>query len=346
MRYGFLRALLLANLVLLATTSVFCQTTIDLQDYFTQKLSLTADQVTAVRNGQPVAKSLDARSPAEIFVVGVIYINADPESYLKYAYDFNRLRSTPGYLAINKLSNPPQQSDLVGFSFSSDDVKSLKNCKPGDCDVQLPGATIEAFRAAITWSASNVNDQVNQYAQKIVLQRLPVYMKEGNRTLGAVYNDKNQQVNVADQFNFVLSNQALLPLPDFYSFLQNYPDSKPATADDFFYWDNVKFGLKPTLRIIQVSTMRGTKPSEPALVIAEKQLYSSHYFETALDISYCVRGSDNPEQLGFFLIQVMGSEQAGLTGFKGSMIRRVAVSHSVSDLEKSLSAIKGVLERH
>lgn len=44
----------------------------------------------------------------------------------------------------------------------------------------------------------------------------------------------------------------------------------------------VKFGLKPTLRVLQLIAMRGTSAGKLACGIAEKQLYSSHYFETAL----------------------------------------------------------------
>lgn len=59
-------------------------------------------------------------------------------------------------------------------------------------------------------------------------------------------------------------------------------------------------------------------PREPAYAITEKQLYSSHYFETALDLSAFVILTIRRKS-GFFLVQVMGSEQAGLTGFKGSI---------------------------
>ena len=40
-----------------------------------------------------------------------------------------------------------------------------------------------------------------------------------------------------------------------------------------------------------------------------------------------------------------GSEQAGLTGVKGSMVRKVAIDKTRSSLEKSLEAIKTQLER-
>jgi hypothetical protein len=69
---------------------------------------------------------------------------------------------------------------------------------------------------------------------------------------------------------------------------------------------------------------------------------SSHYFETALDIACCV--SDNPGKPGFYLVKVLGSEQAGLTGVKGFVVRKVAVSHTVSDLRTSLTMIKSALE--
>jgi len=325
----------------------FSQANSDPKTLLSQRLGLSGDQIAAIQNGQPFAKNLEPRSPAEIFVVGVLFIKAAPEAYVKFASDFDRLRKVPGYLAIRQIGTPPQLSDLQGFGFSSDDIKSLQNCKPGNCVVQLPGSTMEDLRKSVNWSASDVDDQVNQYLRKLAVARLVEYRKVGNRVLGAVYNDKKEQVNVADQFKYMLSYAKALPqeLPDFYNYLLSYPEGKPANVEDSYYWDNVKFGLKPTLRIVHVLTMKGDKPSEPAYVIAEKQLYSSHYFETALDLTFCIRGTDNSKATGFYLVRAMGSEQAGLTGFKGSIIRKVAVSHSVQDLQKSLAAIKTALEQ-
>jgi hypothetical protein len=57
-----------------------------------------------------------------------------------------------------------------------------------------------------------------------------------------------------------------------------------------------------------------------------------------------LRGSDDREQHGFYLVRTMGCEQAFLTGFKGALTRRIAVRSAVSDLEKSLASDKDVLE--
>lgn len=323
----------------------FSQSNPDLQTFFRQNIGLNQDEIAAIRNGQPVTKTLPSRTPAEVFLFGAVYIHAAPESYVKFAHDFDRLRKLPNYLALGVFSNPPQPSDLNGFSFESNDIQDLKNCKPGDCQIQMPASSIEELHRSINWSSTDVNEQVNQLLQKTALQRLLTYQREGNQALG-VHNDKRETTEVPQQFAYMLSYSKALPerLPDFYQYLLAYPNAKPANVEDTFYWARVKFGLKPTLRVVQVVTMRGNPDDEVAYAIAEKQLYSSHYFETALDLSFCIRGSDDPTKPGFYLITAMGSEQAGLTGPKGSIVRKAAVGRSVSNLRDALTTIKNTLE--
>ena len=161
-----------------------------------------------------------------------------------------------------------------------------------------------------------------------------------------MYVDKPTPTDVSKQFAYMLSYSKALPtyLPDFYQYLLTYPQAKPANVENSFYWAKVKFGLKPTLRVVHVLTMQGSRSDPIAYAIAEKQLYSSHYFETALDLAFCVRDTGDPKQPGFFLIMVMGSEQAGLTGPKGAIVRKAAVGRSVSNLQNALTTIKKTLE--
>jgi len=328
-----------------AALPALCQPNPDLQTFFQQDIGLTPAQIAAIRGGQPVTKTLPSRTPAEVFLFGAVYIHAAPESYLKFARDFERLRRLPDYLALGVFSTPPQISDLKGFSFDDDDIKALKSCKPGDCLIQMPTSSIEELQQAINWSAADVNEQVNQLLQKTALQLLLVYQHEGDQALG-VYNDKRNPTEVPQQFAYMLSYDKALSvyLPDFYRYLLGYPSAKPANVEDAFYWERVKFGLKPTLRVVQMVTLRGKPADHIAYAIAEKQLYSSHYFETALDLSFCVRGSDDPKQPGFYLIMAMESEQAGLTGLEGSIVRKVVVGRSVSDLQDALTTIRNTLE--
>jgi hypothetical protein len=334
-------------MVLIAGVIAPCraQTNAELVNYLQQDVKLSPDQMTALGKGQAVAKNLDSRSAAEVILFGVVYINATPEAYAKLAYDFDRLRELPNYLALEKFSSPPQLSDLKGFVLDSQDIKDLKDCKPDHCNLQIPASSIADVHQTINWSGPDAEQQVNQMAQKEALQHLLDYQQKGNPALG-VYNDKHDPTEAAEQFKYMLSYAKVLPkaLPDYYNYLLDYPNGKPANVENMFYWEKVKFGLKPTLRMVQVVTMQGNNPHQPAYTIAEKQIYSSHYFETALDLTYCIR-SDDPKQPGFYLIMIMGSEQAGLTGLKGSIVRKAAVGRSVSNLQKSLTTIKNALEK-
>jgi hypothetical protein len=310
--------------------------------FFREYVGLADDQIQSIRRGKAIAKVLDSRTPDEVFVFGAIYIDASPESYLKLAA-VDALRKLPNFLAIQRFSEPPQLSDLDGFTLEEEDVKQLRNCKPGHCEIQLPAESMEEFQREVDWSGSDVTGQVNRAAQRMALESLARYQQQGNAALGT-YRDKNHPVEVAETFQFLLSRSKALPvyLPDLDRYLLDYPGAKSRSIDSEFYWEKVNFGLKPTLRIVQAIVYRGTHSNEPAYAVAVKQLYSSHYFQSALDLTVCVKDPARPR--GFYLITLKGSKQAGLTGLKGGIVRKVAVGKTTSSLERTLVSIKEKLE--
>jgi hypothetical protein len=317
------------------------QTTADMHTFFVQNIGLTDSEVAQIEQGKAVAKVLDSPKPSEVFVFGAIAIKGQPASYVRLARDLNKLRSLPGYLAVRPFSNPPVLSDLSGFEIDADDVNELKKCTPGDCDVQLPAEDIEAFRSKINWSGDNPGTQVNELARKLALDALVAYQQGGNAALGT-YRDKKAPAQVSEQFHSLLSRSKVLPakLPTFYSYLLDYPKASLPDSTSTFYWEKVKFGLKPTLRINQQITAHLMAEHGPVDVVGIKQLYASHYFQTALDLYFCIPRTSSE----YYLITVKGSEQAGLTGPKGSVVRKVAVDKTRSSLEKSLQTIKQQLE--
>jgi hypothetical protein len=313
--------------------------------FFREYAGLNDEQIAAIRRGKAIAKVLDSRTPDEVFVFGSVYVEATPESYLRFASNIDALRKLPSFLAIRKFSEPPQLSDLDGFTLERDDVKELKNCKPGHCEIQLPAESMEQFQKTVNWSAPDAEDQANHLARQMALQALVRYNQGGNIALGT-YRDKNHPAEVAETFQSLLSRSKALPvyLPDLDRYLLDYPAAKFANVESQFYWEKVNFGLKPTLRIVQAIVYRGARPTEPAYAVAIKQLYSSHYFQTALDLTVCVKGTDSPNQRGFYIITLKGSKQAGLTGLKGGIVRKVAVDKTRSSLERALASTKEKLE--
>jgi hypothetical protein len=245
-------------------------------------------------------------------------------------------------LAIQRFSNPPQISDLDGVELEPDEVKALKDCKPGNCEIQLPVENIDEFKNQIDWSVADPSGQVNTLARKMALEALLAYQKGGNAALGS-YRDKKSPAQISEQYRTLLSRSKVLPerLPAFYAYLLDYPKASLPDSSSIFYWEKVKFGLKPTFRINHQIAAHAEGEHGSIDVVAIKQLYASHYFQTALDLNFCVSGKSP----GFYLVTVKGSEQAGLTGAKGTMVRKVAVDKTRSSLEKSLATIKQQLEK-
>src|SRR5262249_42539259 len=112
-------ALVLAALGFGAAEIATAQTNPRLQTYFKQYIELKDDQIAAISSGQAFAKVLHSRKGDEIFVFGAVYVKASPEAYLKFSRDFERLRALPGYLALDRISAPPQPSEFKGFEFDS-----------------------------------------------------------------------------------------------------------------------------------------------------------------------------------------------------------------------------------
>jgi len=330
-----------ALLLLLSAASSFSQSMDRLDTFFGHNIGLKDSEIADIEHGKAVAKVLDSPTPSEVFVFGAVFIKAQPSAYVQLAGDLDRLKSLPNYVAIQRFSELPQLSDLQGFGIDADDVDDLKKCKPGNCEVQLPKEDIEEFQNKIDWSSADPVGQVNDLAKKMALEALLAYQKGGNAALGT-YRDKKDPAQVNEQFRSLLSRSTFLPeeLPALHSSLLDYPKATLPDSSSIFYWEKVKFGLKPTLRINQQITAHVRGKHGPVDVVAIKQLYASHYFQTALDLNFCIPQKSG----GFYLVTLKGSEQAGLTGPKGSVVRKVAVDKTRSSLEKSLAAIKTQLE--
>jgi hypothetical protein len=337
--------LLLTLLLCLAAMSQEPEQTPEPLRFFREYVGLNDDQIATIRSGKALARVLESRTPDEVFVFGAVHVGSTPEKYVKLASNIDSLRKLPNYLAIQEFSDPPQPSDLDGFTLEEQDIQELKKCKPGHCEVQLPSEAMEAFQQSVDWSSADAAEQVNRLAKKMTLEAITRYQQGGNAALGT-YRDKAHPTVVADTFRSLLSRSKALPvyLPELDHYLLDYPNAPSEHIQSKFYLEKVDFGLKPTIRVVQAIVYRDAGTAGPAYAIAVKQIYASHYFETALDLTFCVPDSENRERPGFYLITVKGSQQAGLTGLKGGFVRKVAVDKTRSSLERALTIIKQRLE--
>ena len=154
-------------------------------------LGLTSEETAAVDAGRPVAKVLPWGGPSEVYVFGAVHVDGSPETSLKAARDVRRLSGTPGYLGIGELRDDATVADLSALAFEPDDVKALKSCREGSCDVQLPTASIQAFHDGVDFSRPDAAEQANALARPMVLRLLRSYQQGGHHALGENRDKQN-----------------------------------------------------------------------------------------------------------------------------------------------------------
>jgi hypothetical protein len=309
-------------------------------------MGLSTDERGAVEAGRPVVKVLRWGGPSEVYLFGAVHVDGALENYLRAARDVERLRSAPGYLGIAEFPREPTVADLEALAFEPDDVKALKNCREGACDVQLPTASIQAFHESVDFTRPDAAERANALGRSMILQLLRSYQQGGHLALGE-YRDKQNPARIGEQFEAMVSRASALPdvIPELRRYLLEYPNASLPKADSFFYWEKVEFGLRPTIRVNHGVVYRGRAEGSDFGAVAIKQLYATHYFHTALDLSVCVDDGAGRDSDGFYLLTIKGSQQEGLTGVKGSVLRRIVVDKAKGSLERALGFIKRTVER-
>lgn len=313
--------------------------------FFREQVGLSDDQIMQIPRGKAVAKVLPSKNPAEMIVFGAVFVKASPDAYTKLAFDIDRLRLSPGYSGAGLVRQPPALSDLDGFDLEPEDIRSLRKCKPSKCAVQLPAEAIRDLHASIDWSKPDAAAQVNTWIRRMALELLLRYQKFGNSALPD-YRDSDSPFDVNGELQSLLARSEALPiyLPALKSHLLNYPRTELTNAESLFYWERVNFGMKTTLRLNHAITYLSEGPGGGVRIVVVKQLFASHYFQLALDLSACVVDAGGQGDRGFHLISLRGSTQHGFTGLLGTILKRLVASKTRTMQEKALLSIKQDLE--
>ena len=128
-------------------------------------------------------------------------------------------------------------------------------------------------------------------------------------------------------------------LPELKTYLLGYPGVRLPGGTSFLYWQDVQFGLKPTIRVNHL--VIDNRPGVTA--VASKMIYASHYFWTALELRVLV--PDPSRGRGFWFVNVSRSRSDGLGGVLGRLIRGRVQKEVQKSLDAALRATKARLER-
>jgi hypothetical protein len=311
-----------------------------LSEYVTKHVKLTPAQQTQLRQGGPVTKLLDADASHEVAVFGAVWISAPVARYVSALKDIENFEKGENFLVTKKISSPPRLEDFAQLRLPPDDLDDLRHCKVGSCELKLGEAALERARKEIDWSKPTAAADADRLARQLALEYVTGYLEGGNNEL-ATYRDSSRPTFVAQEFATMVDRLPELTdyLPALKRYLLAFPKTTLPNSESFVYWQEAKFGLKPTVRINHV-----TIAQEPTHVaVASKMLYASHYFWTALELRVLV--PDQARGEGFWFASVNRSRSDGLSGFVGSLIRGKVRGEVEKGMQAALKITKEKLER-
>jgi hypothetical protein len=293
----------------------------------------------ALVSGAPVIKLLDADRSSEVAVFGAIWVDAPSARYVEQVKNIEEFERGAGFRITKRFSDPPTAADLAALNISDDDFEDLRDCRIGDCALKLDAFALQRLREEVDWQKPSAKADANAIFRQLALDYVRRYRAGGNASL-AVYRDHERPTYVANEFRSMIDRLPRLAtqLPDLKGYLLDYPKAVLPHSTDFVYWQEVQFGLKPTIRISHMVIQE--RPG--SRVVASKMLYSSHYFWTALELRLLL---DDPARgRGFWFVTVNRSRSDGLSGFRGRIIGARARGEAQNGMRAALTAVKTKLE--
>ncbi len=294
------RSILAAALTTLAIPAASEDTAVRM--FFRRTIGLTEAQIAEVDAGRVVTRQLPGADKPEMAAFGAVRVASSKDTFLKRLRDVAHFRQGPPSLQIGQFHTPPVPADLDGLTLEDGDFDAARQCKPGDCDLKLARSALERIRREIDWKAPDARARATGLMKQMLVEYLAAYQR-GRTAEMATDIDSSVPLDTPAEFRKVLAASPYLVqyAPELQRYLEEYPKSAPAGAEDFFYWTKDKFGPKPTVAVYHVTVWRDA--ADPArAAVASKQVYASHYFQAGLDLTALV---DAPPSLGgFYLVDL------------------------------------------
>jgi hypothetical protein len=305
-----------------------------------------SDQYAALAAGRATSKVLESSNRDLLGVVAIVRVNRPPQRYIQAFRDIVRFeKSGAGVLAMGTFSKPPTLGDVQSLTVPESDFRTLASCDVGDCDVNLSASTIKQFRARVKWSGPDALAQAQRVWQAAIVEYVNEYQARGNSAL-MVYEDRDPPIALATKSTGLFAeSDDLAPLPSIATYFTQYRAAQlPPDAEEFFYWQQITFGMKPVTRVNHVVMTPLTIDGRPSWVIVSRMIYASHYFRDGLEVRYLVPVDGSPAPGAFYLVLVSRSHSESLTGLKGLLIGSIVRRKVRDSTARHVGKVKESLE--
>lgn len=269
---------------------------------------------------QVLARVLSGKS-GQLAVFVATRLNAQPDALVAWTRAIAEFKRSKFVLAIGRFSDPPRPSDLEGLSLDQRDLDAIRGCRPGHCGLKLSAGEIESLAAVLATAGDEWRDAAQREFRRLLIERVVRYRAGGLAALAPPADSRNSRSPGDALSALVEQSPYLAKLPHVVAWLRDHPHTD-SSVESFFYWSKEEYGEgKPVISITHVGIAR-PQPERglPAVLVAGKQIFATHYFEGGLGLTMVLRDATNGTA---YLAYVNRSQVDLLRGFFGGFVRGV-----------------------
>jgi len=292
--------------------------------------------------GQSVVRLLPVNDKREVAVCGLVGLQVPAQEFLQSFRESMTSKTNPAILEIGRFSATPTLDDLQTLTFEDSDLDDLRECVVGDCKLKLSATMIERLQKEVNWDAPDYRSQANQLLKEMLVSYVRDYLAHGDEAL-IKYNDKPVEIRMAEEQRALMNapgylNSLLLEFP---RQLKGSANSETSIVEDAIVWSKIRFGLKPVIAINHIKVYKREQGSGPQVLVAAKQIYANHYFDSSLALTafVVVPGADPAS----YLIYENRSRADGLGGMFSKMKRSLVEDRALDSLQTILDSSKANL---
>jgi hypothetical protein len=288
---------------------------------YLERVGFDRDDFAAVAAGRAASKIIEASTRELLGVVAVVRVDRPADRYIAAFRDIVAFeKGGNDVISEGTFSKPARPDDMRALNVPDPDFQELRDCRVNSCEMNLSASAIRQFRT-VNWSAAAARAQARHVLQTTLVDYVNDYQKRGNSAL-VVYEDRSPPIALAARSTALFADSdALSPLPDIARYFTDYRARPlPAAAEEFLYWQQLTFGMKPVTRVNHVVIAPTTIDGRASWAVVSRMIYSSHYFRDGLELRYLVPVSDSPSASGFYLVLISRSHSESLTGLKGFLL--------------------------
>jgi len=329
----------IAHLLLAFQSLSATQAPVNPFEFFEPSITVTAGDRQTLDAGEPLARAIPSRE-REVAVVAAVRVAIDGDRLVAWMRRIEALKKSSYVIAIHRFSDPPRIEDLADLTLDPRELSDIAACRPGRCGVKLSAEEMADLQQVASRAGAERHAAIAVRFRTIVLQRVQAFL--AGHEIGP-FVDHSAPVWPARRLAAIVEESSFLGahLPEFTAGLQRAHAAPQAGVETFLYWSKEQIADRPIVSVTDVQILRSGVAGAPDVLVAGREIFSTHYVNASLGITALVSGGAGQPT---YLVYINRSELDMLHGMFAGLIRWVVQRRLRDEAGRVLLGLRQRLE--